>query len=126
MRYNSLPVAMGILVMAKLIFKMTSESEGYIFPYHPPAYISPPENWSTSGSPSPSASFIPTSRFPPYDASAKFQPPKIIGEKPSRLVEFDEENILPEDKVRKRVKSSLIEIFFKPLTNCHNKVPFYN
>jgi hypothetical protein len=79
-------------------------------------YIPPPgsENWnSTTSTYQPEALYLPVpvsspavdSPFPQssYDGSA---PPKFIGEKRSRLAEFGEENILPEDEVRKRVKTS--------------------
>ena len=88
-----------------------SEDEGpshrYSFPYHPPVYIPHSENWSTTY---PEVLLPPVpvdSPSPPYDSmSVKVQPPKVIGEKPPRLAEFGEENILPEDEVRKRVKTS--------------------
>ena len=84
------------------------EGEGYNFPFHPPnpVYIPPSGNWSTTY---PEILLPPVpvdSPSPPYDMSVKVQPPKVIGEKRPRLAEFGEENILPDDEVRKRVKTS--------------------
>jgi hypothetical protein len=94
----------------------TLELEGYSFSesYYPPSpvYIPPSENWSTTSSYSELLlPPVPVSSPPddsPYNVSVMVQPPKVfqVGEKRPRLAEFGEENILPEDKVRKRVKTS--------------------
>jgi hypothetical protein len=86
------------------------DDEDYSFPFHhPPVYIPPSgENLSTNTYyPEVLLPPIPIdSPSPPYDMSDKVQSPKVIGGKRPRLAEFGEENILPEDEVRKRVKTS--------------------
>ena len=105
------------------------EREGYIFSYHPPVYIPPSGsenlfnlNWNTSTNTyrrphdEPEALYLPVPvsspadfPIPPssYDVSTRtVTPPKVIGEKRPRLAEFGEENVLPEDEVRKRIKTS--------------------
>ena len=97
----------------------TSELEykSYNFSYYLPVYIpmAPSETWSTTSSyselllpPVPVSPPPDDSPNPPYNLSVKVQPltGKVIGEKRPRLAEFGEENILPEDEVRKRVKTS--------------------